>query len=122
MRFKEHKEVTQRDVFLDFVYNMQQLGFQPQWWTPEIIGATYLRMDCTDAARLFRDGCLDRLIVDCDHRRVSHDIATWRPKMKSDGIISGHDYNWVGVKEQVQEHFPIDEVIEDVWVVYLGGK
>jgi predicted O-methyltransferase YrrM len=121
LRFKEHRETLERDLFLEFISNMQQLGITPQWWSPGVTGATYLRMDCTDASTLVEDGSLDRLIIDCDHNRVGKDCGTWRPKMKPDGIICGHDYNWTGVKDQVQEHFPIDEVIEDVWVVHLRG-
>jgi hypothetical protein len=43
------------------------------------------------------------------------DIDAWENKVKSDGVLCGHDYNWVGVKEQIIARFPISPVMDDLW-------
>lgn len=47
-----------------------------------------------NAATQFEDGSLDFVYIDGDHTYefVSGDIKAWWPKIKSGGIISGHDY------------------------------
>lgn len=115
LRFKEHNEVLEKDLFLEFLDNMHSLDVFPSWYTKGKTGASYLRMDSVDAASLFEDYSLYMLFVDCDHRRVGLDIDAWDKNVKSDGVLCGHDYNWVGVKEQVMERFPISAVMDDLW-------
>ena len=47
-----------------------------------------------DISNLFKDNSLDFVYLDADHREesVSKDLYAWYPKIKSKGIISGHDY------------------------------
>lgn len=116
LRFGAHREITTSDVFLKFMNHMNRLGITPQWYTPGILGASYLRMLNDDAVNLFADKSIFRLMIDSDHRAVGHDIEIWSPKMRLDGKICGHDYNWEGVKEQLENHVIIREVIGDLWV------
>lgn len=53
-----------------------------------------IRKQGKDAAELFEDNSLDFVYLDADHKyeAVKHDIATWFPKVKSGGILCGHDY------------------------------
>ena len=46
-----------------------------------------------DAASVLVEGCFDLVFIDADHRysAVSADIAAWKPKLRSGGIICGHD-------------------------------
>lgn len=46
------------------------------------------------AAKRFEDCYFDVVFIDADHRveNVIRDIIAWLPKVKSGGIISGHDY------------------------------
>lgn len=59
--------------------------------------ATILRKPSLEAARLFRDGSLDIVYVDGDHTfaAVAADLYAWYPKVKSGGILSGHDYDFL---------------------------
>lgn len=47
-----------------------------------------------NAAELFEDESIDFVYIDGDHNyeAVTADIKAWYPKIKSGGIISGHDY------------------------------
>ncbi len=56
--------------------------------------ALMLRMYSSQAAKLFPDGSLDFIYIDANHKYdyVKEDIELWWPKLKSGGMISGHDY------------------------------
>lgn len=116
LRFKAHREVLEKDLFLEFLENMEIFGFCPFWYTTGKIGPCYLRMDSVDAASLFEASSVYILFVDCDHRKVGLDIDAFQKKVKPDGIFCGHDYNWVGVKESVKERFPISHIMDDLWI------
>lgn len=67
-----------------------------------------------EAASRFDDNSVDFAFIDAghDYESVSKDIFSWFPKIKKDGIISGHDYfNSVefggrfGVKKAVDDFF-----------------
>lgn len=48
----------------------------------------------TEAVNDFKDGSLDIVYIDANHRLefVINDISIWLPKLKNGGIIAGHDY------------------------------
>ncbi len=56
--------------------------------------ATILRGPSIEIANFIVDGSLDFVYIDADHsyEAVKTDIAVWAPKVKKDGILSGHDY------------------------------
>lgn len=61
-----------------------------------------------EAANNFSNNSVDFVFVDADHsyESVVKDIDAWLPKIKNQGIISGHDYfNPCGVKKAVDEKF-----------------
>jgi len=76
------------------------------------------------SAEQFEDESIDFLFLDADHvkSRVYSDIRAWLPKIKKNGIISGHDYCEAheGVIEAVDEIFGFDMdrkyLDELVWV------
>jgi hypothetical protein len=62
------------------------------------------------AAEQVPDGSLDWVFIDANHsyRSVLEDLDAWAPKVKSGGLISGHDYgddtnwpHWCEVKSAV---------------------
>lgn len=110
-----HKTVTERDIFLEFLRNMNNLGYNPLWYNGQIWGFFYLRMDSVVAPMLFDDGSIDMIFIDCDHTQVGKDIDAWYPKIRKSGIISGHDYEWVGVAPQVDSRVKVIEVVESIW-------
>lgn len=69
-----------------------------------------LRDDSVNAAKMYRDGSLNLVFIDADHRAPAPalDIAAWTPKVKPGGILAGHDYDvplWPDVKRAVDEAF-----------------
>lgn len=52
------------------------------------------RKPSVEAAKEVEDGSLDFVYIDGDHRKseVLADIRAWYPKVKTGGIISGHDF------------------------------
>ena len=66
------------------------------------------RGDSVQMASSYEDDSLDFVFIDGDHRyeMVKADIQAWLPKVKSGGIISGHDYGWcTDVRRAVHECF-----------------
>ena len=67
----------------------------------------------------FTDEYFDFVFIDADHTydQVKKDILAWLPKVKSGGIIAGHDYGnkGTGVKRAVDEIFTKTEHFKNVW-------
>lgn len=55
---------------------------------------TPIRMHSLEASRLFEDQSLEVVFIDASHKYkdVLDDIKHWYPKVKTGGIIAGHDY------------------------------
>jgi hypothetical protein len=68
--------------------------------------AIVLRGFSAEVGRMFQDEFFDFVYIDADHtyKSVKEDIATWFPKVKAGGIMSGHDYKeGMGVIQAVTE-------------------
>ena len=73
------------NIFSVFRKNMELLG---------VSDAVHpLVMDSQTASKIFKDGSLDLVFIDGDHRYtpVKNDILLWVPKLKRGGILCGHD-------------------------------
>jgi precorrin-6B methylase 2 len=70
-----------------------------------------------EGSKLFRDNSLNLIFIDGGHtyKDVVKDISLWYPKLATNYIISGHDYNRDGVKKAVNEKFEKVNVKEDIW-------
>lgn len=69
----------------------------------------------------YKDNSLDFVFIDAahDYDNVLVDLKAWAPKIKSNGIIAGHDYAWGGgVKKAVNEFFGKDNIQqqEGCWI------
>lgn len=72
--------------------------------------ATIMATDSVTAASIIQDRTLDFVFIDADHSYggCARDIGLWYPKLKTGGLLSGHDYahpefpTW-GVKSAVDE-------------------
>ena len=65
-----------------------------------------IRKTSMEAVKDFEDESLDFVYIDGDHsyQAVKDDLREWSKKVRKGGIISGHDYQWCGVKPAVDEH------------------
>lgn len=72
-----------------------------------------IRKQGKDAATHFADNSVDFIYIDADHKydAVKADIATWFPKLKSGGVLCGHDYI---AKSHIEEFGVIPAVHEFV--------
>lgn len=61
----------------------------------------------TDMAWDVDDETLDFVFIDADHsyEAVKADIAAWTPKVRTGGMVLGHDINWPSVQQAVGEAF-----------------
>jgi len=66
-----------------------------------------IESDSLKASFLYKDSSLDFIFIDAEHKYefVIQDIKHWLPKVKSGGIIAGHDYGWEGVTKAINEVF-----------------
>jgi hypothetical protein len=66
-----------------------------------------------NASKQFDKESIDFVFIDGDHSygSVKDDIKYWEPKVKENGLIMGHDYNWGDVARAVGENFT------EVWIL-----
>jgi predicted O-methyltransferase YrrM len=67
---------------------------------------------------------VDLVFIDAlhDYENVMKDISLWWPRVRSGGILAGHDFNhkWPGVERAVADHFSLVDVavgFDSVWFV-----
>jgi len=79
-----------------------------------------IRMTSIEASKMYKDESLDFVFIDAAHdeQSVKDDIIHWLPKVKKNGILAGHDYDWSGVKSAVHYFFNKSEIIdsEGCWI------
>lgn len=68
---------------------------------------THIELPSVHAASQFHDASVDVVFIDGahDYESVKADIAAWLPKVKKGGMISGHDYHHLPVRQAVNEAF-----------------
>ena len=72
-----------------------------------------------NASKQFDKESIDFVFIDGDHsyESVKNDIKYWESKVKENGLIMGHDYNWGDVARAVGENFNEVWILPDnVWV------
>lgn len=73
---------------------------------------TKLKRYSSDAVNYFKDDYFDLIYIDASHEYddVKNDITYWLPKIKTNGIISGHDYNNENVKRAIHDTIGLDDI------------
>lgn len=81
------------------------------------------------AVKQIKDGSLDFVFIDANHsyKSVLEDIQIWYPKVRKDGMVSGHDYDISrkrlhGVIRAVREYFKKDFQVDIDCVWYHFKK
>lgn len=81
--------------------------------------------DSVSSSELFDDNSVDFLFIDTDHNKeqLKKELIAWFPKMKSNALISGHDYHHNDLKDAFDElNVKFYTVIFADLHFYDGGK
>lgn len=83
-----------------------------------------IRGDSTESAIKFKDGSVDFLFIDGDHstEKLEADIRAWIPKIRSQGLMAGHDYDRETVKRafaNVFKHPPVLNITRTIWMTVI---
>jgi predicted O-methyltransferase YrrM len=103
----EDSDVVNRQLFEVFRKNMQPVeGYY-----------TAVRADSLAASAFYADQSLDFVFIDAahDYQSVLADINAWLPKVKTGGIISGHDFFHDPVKQAVVETLNSPDTYGNCW-------
>lgn len=84
------------DVFNAFKERITPLG-----------NVLYIRGKSIDALQSFKNGSLDLVYIDGDHRYEGAlaDINGWLPKLRKGGCMTGHDFSFPTVRQALSETF-----------------
>ena len=85
---------------------------------------TPIQVSSLNGATRFADGALDFVFLDGGHTEedVFADIIAWLPKVKSRGIIAGHDIRWMGVKPATDKFFGPGRytIMDNCWLYFTS--
>lgn len=79
-----------------------------------------------EAALNFKNNSLDFVFIDASHtyEDVTKDLQVWFPKIKKEGTLAGHDFDWPSVKNAVHDFFKDKNLKvkeqEQSWLVNLN--
>ncbi|MCK5017059.1 MAG: class I SAM-dependent methyltransferase [Candidatus Peribacteraceae bacterium] len=84
-------------VYSQFLNNLSNAGL--------IERVNAIVSDSAQAAELYDDGELDFVFIDADHtyEAVIGDLRAWLPKLRTGGVLGGHDFDEEGVSRAVAE-------------------
>jgi hypothetical protein len=73
-------------------------------------------LDSHSASKSFDDNYFDFIYIDAGHAydSVYNDLTYWYPKLKTDGVLGGHDYNHVDVKKAVSDFLTNNKILMTV--------
>lgn len=86
--YKTYNERKNNQARLDAAFQEATTRLQP-------FGCQLWRMTSLDAAALVPDRSLDFVYIDANHQEpfITDDLEAWMPKVRSGGILAGHDYH-----------------------------
>lgn len=76
-------------------------------------GTSLIKNTSVEASKEFEENTFDFVFIDADHsyEAVKQDLYAWFPKVRSGGIIAGHDY-FESPKKTVQVIKAVDEFVK----------
>jgi hypothetical protein len=113
----EHEGMELGNLYETFLNNMKPLE---SYYFP-------LKITSIEASKKFKDNSLDFVFLDASHEYedVKTDILAWLPKLKSGGVLAGHDYYkesetdcFPGVSKATDELLNNFEIVDDCFVFY----
>ena len=113
--YREHvDDGFYESIFMDAQENLKKFNVE------------FIRKESLAAAMDFEDESLDFLYLDSNHQFefVLHDLFAWVPKIRKNGVVSGHDYKKTkdfGVIEALSKYQEQTNAIDEL-VIYRGDK
>lgn len=106
----EHAQIAKQlggTVLADFCNNIQKVGV--------LKDCNVIQWDSAESADFFKNRKFDFVFIDAEHtyEAVKSDLMAWRSKVKSGGILGGHDYfhaAFPGVKQAADEFAALYEL------------
>ena len=85
---EEH--INEKVIFQDTLYENFLSNIEP---VKSVVNP--IRNTSIEASKLYEDNSLDFVFLDAahDYENVKNDIDAWYPKVKSGGVLAGHDYS-----------------------------
>jgi len=122
----ERLRLFQKEVF---VHGIEEDKETCRECSANLAGAELLtlhNLPSVKAAELFAENSLAFVFIDADHSYVSvcADIAAWLPKVRTGGVLAGHDYslqNWPECYRAVNDTLGnrVKQVSRSSWMVQL---
>lgn len=99
---------AEAEAFMAAAYDAAEARLAP-------LKARIHRAYSVDAAKTVPDGSLDFVYIDANHGEafVRQDLDAWVPKVRSGGLIAGHDYIYRAEKPHIQVKAAVDKFIAD---------
>ena len=100
-------DVASQQCPMKFVFE----AFQER--TTPLGNVSYSRGKSLDALEFVKDGGLDFIYIDGDHRYegVLADLNGWKAKLRAGGIMAGHDWSFKTVQKALVEVFKDKEAV-----------
>jgi hypothetical protein len=123
-----HGEALEVDLHEVYKQNMLNLGIKVSPYLPfsayGYAGPYYMIGDSVESAANIPDGLIDWLFVDGDHSKTGADIDAYLPKMKPDGLVTGHDYFcfFETIQQEIHKRFFIHQLFQSIWVKYANNQ
>jgi len=111
-------DVASQQCPMKFVFE----AFQER--TTPLGNVSYSRGKSLDALEFVKDGGLDFIYIDGDHRyeSVLADLNGWKAKLGAGGVMAGHDWSFKSVQQALVEVFKDKEAVlfqGDSWAIKL---
>lgn len=106
-----YSEIEKGNIYKDFLKNVGHFK-----------NLKLLKMDSLEAVKKFKDNSVDMVFIDGGHsyKEVKQDIKAWCPKARK--IICGHDFNFLGVNQAVDESFDKIFTSEMLWINFKNNE
>lgn len=116
----------------DLNYNICDIKNFEREFRNKFIDTQIFKMSSIEASKLFSNEFFDLIYIDADHTydAVKNDLYAWYPKLKSGGILSGHDYcdyyikttNTIfGVVAAVDEFVKENDLLDNFQITKFGS-
>jgi len=118
-----HDIAKTQDIFHIYMQNMSILGIEPRDYLSSPFyenrpGVFFIKGDSVESSKHFEDKSIDWLFIDGWHSQLSKDLDAYMPKMKPNGLLTGHDYFcfYNEIQQEIHKRFYIHQIVHSIWI------